>query len=351
MGRKRKAVDPRRPLPPGLYQHGRQYRARTLTGEWRYFGTQYAEAMHAYAAWRHEGDQAPDSVGWWLDLFVGTVCPAKVKAGALAPRTARDYANDAKTLKAGIGHIPLKALSAEHVATYRDARAQDAPAHVRHELACLSAALSEALEKGKVRANVARGVRRPKRHVRERYVTDAEYLAVYSAAGDAVKRAMTLAVRTLALPADVLAMGPRNIVRLPDGSRVLRFARGKTGVQVEIAVEGDLARIVDQALAETVVRQTFVHRRDGKPFTRDGIGAMFRRYCSEKNANVQDFGLRDLRAKGATDEYRAGRPLRDLQHLLGHKSQRTTEIYLKALVPETVQPNTRPIVTEAASSG
>ncbi|TAG15385.1 MAG: hypothetical protein EAZ40_13685, partial [Rhodobacterales bacterium] len=77
--------------------------------------------------------------------------------------TARDYAADSRTLKAGLGHIPLRSLSAEHVATYRDARAQDAPAHVRHELACLSAALSEALEKGKVRANVARGVKRPRR--------------------------------------------------------------------------------------------------------------------------------------------------------------------------------------------
>jgi integrase len=74
---------------------------------------------------------------------------------------------------------------------------------------------------------------------------------------------------------------------------------------------------------------------------------MFRRYCGENKANVPDFGLRDLRAKGATDEYRAGRPLRDLQHLLGHRSQRTTEIYLKSLVPQTVRPNERPIVAEA----
>ena len=77
----------------------------------------------------------------------------------------------------------------------------------------------------------------------------------------------------------------------------------------------------------------------------DGIGAMFRRYC--KDAKVADFGLRDLRAKGATDEYRAGRPLRELQHLLGHRSQQTTEIYIKSLVPETVRPNERPVIAKA----
>jgi integrase len=72
---------------------------------------------------------------------------------------------------------------------------------------------------------------------------------------------------------------------------------------------------------------------------------MFRRACVA--AGVKDFGLRDLRAKGATDEYRAGRALRELQHLLGHHSIRTTEIYIKSLVPEIVKPNERPIIAEA----
>ena len=38
------------------------------------------------------------------------------------------------------------------------------------------------------------------------------------------------------------------------------------------------------------------------------------------------------------------RPIRELQHLLGHKSVRTTEIYLKELIPETVRPNERPMI-------
>ena len=45
---------------------------------------------------------------------------------------------------------------------------------------------------------------------------------------------------------------------------------------------------------------------------------------------------RKICAKGATDEYRTGRPLRELQHLLGHKSVKTTEIYLKELVASVV---------------
>ena len=67
---------------------------------------------------------------------------------------------------------------------------------------------------------------------------------------------------------------------------------------------------------------------------------MFRRCCIE--AKVTDFGLRDLRAKGATDMYRAGTDVRQIQHLLGRVQ--TTLAYLKGLLPEIVRPNELPIV-------
>lgn len=344
MGRRRKTQDANEPLPPGLYKVGRQFRSRLLGGPWVYFGTNYVSAMEGYAAWRREGANA-DTVGWLLDLFTSTVCAGYVKAGRLKPRTARDYQRDARILKDGIGHIPLRALKPKHVIDYRNARAQDAPSHVRNEMACLSAALSYAVETSRIERNPCLDVGRPKRRRRLRLVTDQEYLDVYAKAEPSVKIAMSLALRTLALPGDILALGPRNVVRMPDGKRLLRIARSKTETLVEIEIVGELARIVDEHVGADVVRPTFVYTRDGSAYTVDGIGAMFRRYCKE--AKVVDFGLRDLRAKGATDEYRAGRPLRQIQHLLGHRSQQTTEIYIKSLVPETVRPNERPVIAEA----
>lgn len=58
---------------------------------------------------------------------------------------------------------------------------------------------------------------------------------------------------------------------------------------------------------------------------------------------MKDFGLRDLRTKGATDMYRARIEIQHIQKLLGDKSVQTTEIYLKSLIPETVRPNEVPI--------
>lgn len=348
MGRKRKNVDPDRPLPQGLWLHGTQYRARRSPAHpYEYFGTDYADAMAGYAAWRRDKERR-NTFAWLLDLFTLTVCPGRVKAKTMAQRTADDYRKDAQVLKDGLGKALLAQLEPKHFYAFKEARAQDAPSHVRNELACASAALSYAVEIGLLKTNPCLEVRRPTRHKRERLISDDEYLTVYARAIPSVRIAMTLALRTLALPDDVLAMGPRNIVR--DGeARILRFQRGKTGVWVEVAVVGELAAIVDAHTASRVVYPTFVHREDGGTYTVDGIGAMFRRYCVGSKDRphaiaVLDFGLRDLRAKGATDMYRAKVDLRHIQRLLGHKSVRTTEIYLKSLVPETVRPNEIPIV-------
>jgi len=301
--------------------------------------------LRGYAAWRRDGAK-PDTIGWLLDLFTRPVCTGKVKAGTLAKCTAKDYSNDAEMLKAGPGHIPITGLRPMHVAEYRDERAQSAPSHVRNEIAALSAALAWAVEAGKIDSNPCLQVDWPSKKVRTRLISDDEYLAVYEKSGTAVRLAMSLGVRTLALPGDVLKMGPRNVIGVGE-KRLLRFSRNKTDVPIEIEIVGELAQLIDAHLAESVVHTHFIHRRDGKPFTVDGIGAMFRRHCGEKKANVKDFGIRDLRAKGATDMYRAGVPIRHIQNLLGHKSVRTTEIYLKQLVRDTVRPNEQPIIASA----
>jgi integrase len=108
--------------------------------------------------------------------------------------------------------------------------------------------MAYAVESGHASSNPCHEVKRPRKTRRERLITHEEYIAVYSSAGPAVRRAMTLAVRTLALPADILALGPRNILWRPNGERVLRFARGKTRVVVEIEIVGELAKIIDERL-------------------------------------------------------------------------------------------------------
>lgn len=344
MGRRRLNPDHAKPLPPGLYKEGRKYRARLQGGPWVYFGDEYVAAMSGYAAWRHDRRQ-PRTVAWLLDLYTGQVCPQKVKANALAARTARDYLRDSAILKKGLGHIPVAALEVKHIAGFRDARRVDAPSHVRNELACLSSALSYAAEQGWVVRNLALEVRSPSK-VRSRLITDAEYKKVYDIAGPSVRLAMSLALRTLASNADVFAFGPRNLHTYPDGKRTLRFARGKTKVKVEIEIVGELALVLEPFIANPSLHPTFIRRRDGKAYTVGGLGSMFRRHCVK--AKVEDFGIRDLRAKGATDMHLAGVDIQHIQHLLGHENVETTKIYIKKRVPKIVRPNEQPIIAAVA---
>jgi integrase len=339
VSRQRIHNDAERPLPTGLYRYGRRYRARRKDGTWQVFAGDYATVCEAFRAWK---ESPVDSVAHLLATYL-TV--ARVR-----PRTLHDYTVDAAMLSRGIGHIPYPKLSAKHVADYRDNRAKTAPKHVNRELAVLRQAFAYATERGllPVGHNPVIGVKRIKETKRDRLILDAEYLTVYNRATPSVKIAMTLALRTLQRPADVLKMGPADVQTTPQG-RVLRVKQGKTGAIVPIIVRGDLARIVDEHAAGNLIRPTFVRNREGKAYTITGIGAMFRRYCvgTKKrpvNPAVPDFGLRDLRAKGATDLYNGGTDIRTISALLGHKSIRTTEIYLKGLVIEPVAPNETALV-------
>lgn len=98
MGRRR-MQDADQPLPPGLYRHRRQHRARLSSKHpWVYFGTDYAEAMKGFAAWKTSRGKR-NTIAWLLDMFTGVVCAAKVKAKELAQRTADTIRRTLRSLR------------------------------------------------------------------------------------------------------------------------------------------------------------------------------------------------------------------------------------------------------------
>jgi integrase len=221
---------------------------------------------------------------------------------------------------------------------------QDAPVRANREKALLSHVYTKAMEKGLCDYNPCRGVKRNPEKARERMIEDSEYQAVYSIAEESVKRMMTLIYRTCQRPEDLLKVGLSNVKRIEHKGRevrVLRIKQGKTGKTVDIILAGELAKLVDDHLRTTTVWPTFIHTRAGKKYTYSGLAAMFRRYVHK--AGLTDFGLYDIKGKGATDMYRSGTAVELIQQLLGHESITTTEIYLKARLPDVTMPNMREI--------
>lgn len=352
MGRKRK--DDSQGLPERVYlRRGTFFYVHRDTGRWENLGKDLAAA-------RKRADHYNDASGtfgtmaWYLDAFIAD-CRQRVAAKTLSARTLDDYIAALGPLKAFFGHMLPTEVLPTHVAEYLEIGARAGRSvRANRERACLSSCMSWMLrtnQAGGLQVNPcmrASGVTRNPEQPRERYVTDAEYLAVYAVAPPQVQLMMELVYRTLQRPeVDVLAWTPSNIRQKGDG-KVLHFRQSKTGRLIDIALTGRLAELVAAAIGEVpVLHQPIVHTMAGKAYTYTGLSSMLKRAqvkarkASSALRGMPPFGFRDLKGKGATDMWLAGEPLERIQLLCGHSKKTTTEVYVKARWRETAAPNSR----------
>lgn len=322
-------------LPVGLSPHGKKFRARD-GDRWKTFEPPLESAITAYKAWR-------DSVSTHLimsalDTWAFDYLPQMVKAKRLSARTMEDYQKDIEPLKAGIGHIPVPMLTPANCAKLRDGLLNVKGGHARNIMACLGSFMRWCVETGRRDTNPVKLVRNLPQSQSTALPTPEEFAAVYAAASPMVKLAMILGRRCAARPADILKIGPAYV---RDGCIV--FAQNKTENAVRIALVGDLARLVAEHMAQQVVRSTFVYNQEGKPYTVGGFGCEMRK--AKVKAGVRGtFGLAQLRPMAATEVYQATGDIRKVMALTGHKTEAQCLKYIRQYVPETAQPNDKPIL-------
>lgn len=357
MGRKRKDDSLR--LPERVYvRAGTFYYVHRDTGKWENLGKDLAAA-------RKRADHYNDPTGtygtmrWFLDQFI-IHCEQRQAAKDLSERTVGDYRDALPQLKAYFGEMLPTEVTGAHVARYLElGAATGRPVRANRERAALSSCMSWMCRStmGGLLVNPCMrqaGVVRNAESARERYVTDAEYLAVYERAPATVRLLMELTYRTLQRPESDIIRWTASAVRRKGDERVLHFRQGKTGRLVDILVADRLEEVLDQAIgAVPQLRQPIVHRRDGEDYTYGGISSMLRRVIAKVRAEVpalaqmEPFGFRDLKGKGATDMWLAGVEIGRIQLLCGHAKASTTEIYIKARWRETARPNGTQILMPA----
>jgi len=367
MGRKRKDGDPLGLAGTRLaFDRGRFFYIHRETGKWENVGTDVVAAKQAAARYNNPGDGL-GTMAYWFRMFLAD-CKLRVAAKTLSQRTLDDYtgyADETGPLMAAFGKRFPEKIEPNHVQGYLAFNASlkpPRPVPANRERAFLSSCLSWMIREGKVPAAVlsvnpcmrASGVRRNPEKQRERYVTHAEYRAVYDAGNRAVRLAMELEYRTLQRPeVDLLAWTPAN-VRHKDGGKVLHFRQSKTKRLIDIALTGELGALVAEAIGEVPqLHQPILHTLAGTAYTYDGLCSMLRQAQDKVRAahaktggplaNMPSFGLRDLKGKGATDMWLDGTPIKDIQQLCGHATAATTEKYIKARWRETARPNNREI--------
>lgn len=349
MGRNRNNQD--QGLPKRVYlRRGSFFYVHPTNNKWENLGKDLSTA-------RKRADHYNDPTGlfgtmiWYLDQFL-LDCDQRVAANDMAARTVEDYKRDSIPIKAFFGHMLPSEIKPHHVSEYLDIGAKLSRAvRANREKACLSSCMSWMLRNnhGSITVNPcmrASGVVRNSETQRERYVTDAEFKAVFDLAPFQVKLLMEMTYRTLQRPESDLILWTSAVIKNKDGARILSFRQHKTKRVVDIALSTSLDEMIQKSIGDVPrLHQPLVHTRDGEGYSYDGITAMLRRSIVKARetfpalAGMESFGFRDLKGKGATDMWISGIPIERIQLLCGHASKSTTEKYIKARWRETAEPN------------
>jgi integrase len=214
--------------------------------------------------------------------------------------------------------------------------------HVRanREKALFSHVWNFARSKGLTnKANPCAGIKGYTESGRDMYVEDEVYKAVHDAAEIPLRDAMDLAYLTGQRPADVLKLTRADI---KDGA--ISLQQNKTGAKLRIAVEGELAQLIDRISARKVMGLNLVNMMDGTPMSRFELrGALNRARAAAAivhptlAAKIKAFQFRDLRAKAATDKEEA-HGMAAAQDQLGHSTPAMTKHYVRHRKGKLVTP-------------
>lgn len=308
MGRHRKRREDNR-LPPYVYRDRVRWVYRPYTngrlGKPVRLCALDAPLSEVWAAWEAVTQEKPrESVRWVLDSFL-----ASDTAAGLAVKTRREYRKAAAQLAGAaltdgrvFGDVLAAQVTPGVVRKYLDRNAHRAVAANR-ELALLSRSYSWALERDLIPGlarNPCKGVRRHSEKARTRYVTPAEYRAVYDLAHGYLRPAMELAYLCRARISEVLDLRLDDL--LDEGVRIRRLKGSRTQV---VAWSTRLRAAVREARALHGVGSMFVlHDRRGQKLRYDAFSTAWQRVMARALAEglvSHRFSFHDLKAAGVSD--------------------------------------------------
>lgn len=286
-------------------------------GKWTKLGRDYAKALQDYALLT-----SPKNGGMvaLIDSVLAHIAPT------LSENTVKQYGIAAKRLKEVLLEFAPEQVRPKHIAAIKTEYA-GTPAMANRMISFLRVVFQYAVEWQLVESNPCVGVKRHKEQARGRYMTDAEFQAIRSAAAHkAIPVIMDLCYLTGQRIGDILSL--RNDQISKDG---IAFAQQKTGAKLVVRMTPDLEAAIALArehhprkIGPAGAFETLLYTRGGRPYSYGTIKDAFNR--AKESAGVQDVTLHDLRAKSLTDAEGEGK---DPQKLGGHTDRRMTERYIR----------------------
>lgn len=239
-----------------------------------------------------------DTMAGLIQRYQHEVLPTK------AARTARIQTHELARLAAVFGHMKPIDVAPTDCWGYFTARGSGPAAH--HEVRLLSHVFTWARRWGVVAINPAQRLGLPTPKPRTRYVTDAEFVVVRSAAPAMIGYAMDLALLTGLRQGDILSLERRHLT-----DQGIELTTSKSGKGLVIEWSPELRDVIGAALRERPqVRRTVICRRDGKPMTASGFQSIWQRLMGAVTRKPEDgeaplgerYTFHDLRAKNISDE-------------------------------------------------
>ena len=243
----------------------------------------------------------------------------------LSKTTRKDYRKYSLKVLAVFGKMLPSKIEPHHIRKYMDIRGQASRVQANREKAFTSRVFRWAYERGLVKSNPCQGVRQYKEKARDRYVTDAEYRAVYDHANLAVQVAMEISYLCAARKGDVLKLTFTEV--LDEG---LFIQQGKTGVKQIKEWTPRLRAAIDKArsISATSVRSTrVIVKINGMPYTDDGFNSAWRDAvlaARQATGLALDFTFHDIKAKAISDYEGSSK---DKQQFSGHKTESQVRTY------------------------
>lgn len=224
------------------------------------------------------------------------------------------------------GDKPYALLEPRHVRRWRDER-QETPAEADNLVKAVRVLFSFAIENDLHDRNPALGVKNINRHSKGIHCWTEDEIAQFEAAhpiGTQALIALALGLYTTQRRSDLVQLGPQHV---KDGYFHLTQHKNRNirPVSLQIWIHPELQKVIDATEHENM---TFLVTAFGKPFTSNGFGNRFKKWCEE--AGLPDrCSVHGLRKAGATRLANSGASDHDIMAVTGHTTVKQLHGYTR----------------------
>lgn len=327
MGRRRETnLD----LPPRMQmKHGAYYYVTSTTPrKWIRLHTDLPKSRVLWAEMENYGVDTSPLITELIDRWL-----ASKAFDELALGTRKMYEGVSKQLRAFFSGARTNDVTPAVIASWLDNHHSKAMAN--QGKAVLTNVFNVAVRQGICDRNPCKEIKDLATPKRDRYITDAEYIAIRNNADPVLMVAMDLSYLTSLRVSDVVKISLSDIT--PEG---LTVTQKKTKKKQLFTITPALRAVIDSAksLPRPIRGMALLCSRTGQPYLADSFRNMWGRAC--KSAKVGNAHFHDIRAKAATDAKKLGM---DYQKLLGHTNAAMSERYIRLREVDQVTPLPRQV--------